>query len=210
MKIEKAIEEFLIHSINKNLNSKSIKAYELDLKQFLEFIKNEGIDNLGDIDKGVLEKFLKHISSKGSKTIKRKITVVKIMFNHYELEDVIAVNPFRKMKIEIKKDESEKVVKVAELSEIEKLFIYILKLKNSYEDKNQYSYKILVRDISIITILFEMSAKVSEISEMKKDDEGIDFSKGILKEYVELYEVNADLNASLNIVSAVGHTVKAS
>ncbi len=33
------------------------------------------------------------------KTIKRKIATLKALFNYFEFEDVIVVNPFRKMKI---------------------------------------------------------------------------------------------------------------
>ncbi len=214
MKIEKAMEDFISHSIyEKSLSPKTIKAYKIDLNQFQLFIKDEDIQNLQDIDKNILRKFLKHISNAKPKTIKRKITVIKIMFNYFEFEDIIMVNPFRKMKINIK--ETKELPKIADLKETKKLLSYLYKKKSSYDNREVPSYKALVRDIAIIEVLFSTGARVFEVCELPKKNMSFSkwsvvfFGKGskersipivhnevkeILKEYANLFKDELENN----------------
>ncbi len=208
MKIEKAIEEFISNSMyEKKLNPKTIKAYKIDLNQFQLFIKTQNIQSLKDIDKNVLKKFLGHISHAKPKTIKRKVTVIKTMFNYFEFKDTIVVNPFRKMKINI--EEANELPKTADLNEVKKLLSYLYAKKRDFSNKEVYSYKALVRDIAIIEMLFSTGARVFEICELTQEDVNLskwnikffsksskersiqivhDEVKDILKEYATLFK----------------------
>ncbi len=106
------------------------------------------------------------------------------MFNYFEFKDTISVNPFRKIRISIEETRDE--VKVAELSEVKKLLSYLYEKKRKFSNKNIYSYKLLVRNIATIEILFSTGAKVFELCKLKKED--INFSKDILKEYANLFK----------------------
>lgn len=227
MKIEEAIEEFLFHSMyEKNLNPKTIKAYKIDLNQFQIFIENEKIDNLQDIDKNILKKYLKHISNTKPKTIKRKITVIKIMFNYFEFEDTISVNPFRKMRINIK--ENKELPRIADLSEIKKLLTYLYKKKSNFDNREMFSYKSLVRDIAIIEVLFSTGARVFEVCELSQKN--INFSnwniiffgkgskerslqivhsevKSILKEYINLFRSDLETNGEYFFLNRINNRV---
>ena len=208
MKIEKAIEEFISNSTHeKKLNPKTIKAYKIDLDQFQLFIKTQNIQNLKDINKNVLKKFLTDISHAKPKTIKRKVTVIKTMFNYFEFKDTIVVNPFRKMKINI--EESNELPKTADLNEVKKLLSYLYAKKRNFSNKEVYSYKALVRDIAIVEMLFSTGARVFEICELTQEDVNLskwsvnffsksskersiqivhDEVKDILKEYIALFK----------------------
>lgn len=207
MKIEEAIEKFIFHSVHeKKLNPKTIKAYKIDLNQFKIFLDSHSILNIGDIDKEILKKYLEHISESKPKTIKRKVTVLKTMFNYFELDDTIPINPFRKMKINI--EDTKELPKVAELNEVKKLLLYLYKKKAKFHDKSVYGYRALVRDIAIIEVLFSTGARVFELCELPKknislskwnvkfDGDGYkervvqivhEEVKDILKEYVNLF-----------------------
>ncbi len=81
MKIEKAIEEFLLYSENeRELSSRTIKAYRIDLNQFKLFLEANNVKFLKNIDKSVLERYSIHISNAKPKTIKRKFTVIIILW----------------------------------------------------------------------------------------------------------------------------------
>jgi len=65
------------------------------------------------------------------------------------------------------------------LKEIRKMLKYIYKLKDDFKDKNLYSYKAIVRDLSIIEILFSTGIRVSELCNLKQTN--INLQTGIIK-----------------------------
>src|ERR1700740_298729 len=99
-----AINDFLSHCrIEKNLNHKTIKAYQGDLEQLNLFLKSNGYsDELTVISKIELRAFIDSLNTLKPKTIKRKIASAKALFNYLEFEDKLILNPFRKMRINIR------------------------------------------------------------------------------------------------------------
>ena len=165
MKLSKCIENFLVHcKVEKNLNYKTIRAYQIDLNGFERFIKKE---NICDIDKNDIKSYLNFLynNSYKIKTIKRKIVSVKALFNFAEFEEIILQNPFRKIKITLK--EEKKLPKVLTLSQIERLFKCLKKNK-----KNSKFYK---RNLLIIELLLLSGIRVFELCQIKK--ESIDFDE---------------------------------
>jgi len=101
LNLKKNIEIFLSHCrYEKNLSKKTIKAYTIDLQQFTVFLENKKIEMLDKIDKNILKEYLQQLFSFNHKarTIKRKCAALKTFFNHLEFEDIITINPFRKVK----------------------------------------------------------------------------------------------------------------
>ena len=68
-----------------------------------------------------------------------------------EFDEIILVNPFRKMRISIK--EPTTLPKTIELKEIVKILKFLYKIKESFNDKDIYSYKIKQIKQIIIQIL---------------------------------------------------------
>lgn len=174
---DEAIKNFQFHcKYEKNLNSKTLRAYEIDLKQFLESfayfeVKNITKHNLKDY----VEKL--HTNSYKIKTIKRKLAVLKAFFNFLEFDEIIEVNPFRKLRVNLR--EPKMLPKTLDLKEIQSLlkYLYTLKQKNQFKDK--CTYKLLVRDIVAIEMLFSTGVRVSELSNLKIHE--INIKTGIIK-----------------------------
>ena len=75
MDLQKAMEQFLFHcEFEKNLSGKTLKAYTIDLNQFIAFVTGMGASQkVADIDKTILRGFLKEVAEKAQpKTTKRK------------------------------------------------------------------------------------------------------------------------------------------
>ena len=176
--IHNLIEDFLFHcKYEKNLSPLSLKAYSIDLNQFLVFLKSKNITNILDIDKYVLRDYLKELFEKGKpKTVKRKIASVKALFTYLEFEDIVLINPFHKMKLSIK--EGKQLPKTIELKKIKKLFAYFYSKKENAQNKNRYGYKALVRDIAVLELLFASGMRVSELATLKLKN--INFSRGFV------------------------------
>ena len=170
MYLLKAFEEFKFHCIyEKNLSDKTLKAYKIDLTQFLVFENNKHL-TINNIDKNILKQYVKHLFEKNlkEKTIKRKLATLKALFTYLEFEEFIIVSPFRKMRLRIK--EPQRLPKTIELKEIKKLFMYVYKLKNSFPDTSLYTYKSIVRDIAVLELLFATGMRVAEICNLKQED----------------------------------------
>jgi len=166
--LTEAISEFLIHcQYEKNLSEKTIKAYTIDLTQFKNYLKIKGYSQLIlDITKQEIKEFLISISDLKPKSVKRKIATIKAMFNYLEFEDIIKINPFRKMRIKIRVPQN--LPKAMSKKEV----LDILKIAYSefFTEKNSesYSYTEKLKNIVVVELLFATGARVSEIANLKK------------------------------------------
>ena len=84
----------------KRLDSKTLKAYSIDLKQFAAFLTPNYVNNVLLINREVLENFIAFLhNSYKPKTVKRKLASLKAFFHFLEYRDFIEINPFNKMQI---------------------------------------------------------------------------------------------------------------
>lgn len=178
MDISNGISDFLTHCrYEKNLSEKTIKAYYIDLSQFEYFLKeSELTTKLESVDKSIIKKYLQILSIHKPKTIKRKVAAIKTMFNFFEYDDVIIVNPFRKIKISIK--ESILLPKVMNLKEVENILRISYRERNKIQNKQTYTYLSSIRSIAIIELLFATGIRVSELCNIRTND--IDLESGLL------------------------------
>ena len=76
----------------KQLDSKTIKAYIIDLNQFLCFIKDTEIEELSI---PILESYISSLHAHYKpKTVKRKIASTKAFFHYLEYKEILEKNPF--------------------------------------------------------------------------------------------------------------------
>mgnify|MGYP003386138436 CR=1 FL=1 len=121
---------------NKNLSKHTLKAYRIDFQQFQSCIGTKIEISL--IDKNHILKFHNYLLNLelAPASIKRKLVSLKAMFKWLELEEVILVNPFNKIRTNIKLPRSlPKNVPASKLNNL------IKKIKaeigiNRYEDYN--------------------------------------------------------------------------
>ena len=179
MKLEEVIKDFKFHcKFERNLSNKTMEAYSIDLNQFEQFKDYKNLD-INEFDKHKLKDYIQSLYELDfkAKTIKRKIAVLKAFFTYLEFDEIILVSPFRKMRISIK--EPTTLPQTIELKEIVKILKFLYKIKESFNDKNLYSYKVIVRDISVIESLFSTGMRVSELCNIKLNN--INLQAGIIK-----------------------------
>lgn len=84
----------------KCLNEKTLKAYKIDLNQFLSHICSSDIT---DISTSMLEDYIGELHKKYKpKTVKRKIASAKAFFHYLEYKELLDINPFNKMHIKFR------------------------------------------------------------------------------------------------------------
>jgi integrase/recombinase XerD len=180
MELQEAVSQFLFHCrYEKNLSPKTLKAYSIDLRQFLEHLAAElQITALETVDKIALRAYIKSLFGPlKEKSVKRKVATLKALFHFLEREDAIAVNPFRKMDVRIK--ETRRLPRTIPLPDLKRLFKHLYRLKQEHPDRDSYAYKALVRDIAVLEILFATGARVAEVCHLK--DEDVDLRRGRVK-----------------------------
>ena len=163
MKLEEVIKNFKFHcKFERNLSNKTMEAYSIDLNQFEQFKDYKNLD-ISEFDKHKLKDYIQSLYELDfkAKTIKRKVAVLKAFFTYLEFDEIILVSPFRKMRISIK--EPTTLPKTMELKEIVKILKFLYKIKESFNDKNLYSYKVIVRDIDPATLIHTWNLKTSKL-----------------------------------------------
>lgn len=157
----------------KNLDSKTIKSYRIDLNQY-EVFCNEC--QLNWLEKSTVEKYIEVLHSKYKpKSVKRKIASMKAFYHYLELEDVIEVNPFHKIQLRYK--EPFILPKTIPIDNIESILRYAyaqLKIADT-----SYSKMVALRNTLIIELLFATGMRISELCFLTLEQ--INFSDYIIK-----------------------------
>lgn len=156
--LKKLVESYLDYcQYQKNLNSKTIKAYSIDLKQFTDFI--DTID--GEITKSNISQYITYVHKNNKpKTIKRKFASVKAFFKYLEYEEILNKNPFNKINIKFK--EPLILPRTIPINIIQQILTvaYIRAADNTHTElQNQAIY----RDIAVLELLFATGVRVSEL-----------------------------------------------
>lgn len=168
MTLAEAKELFLTHcKFEKNLSPKTITAYDLDSRQFMDYLDKGILENVNLITKSEIRGYLKSMQSFEIKTIKRKVASIKALLNFLEYEDLIKVSPFRKLKLRLK--EPKHLPVLMNQKEVEKL------LQEAYTDysncsKENMSSLLILRDVVVLELLFATGMRVSELCNLKEED----------------------------------------
>ena len=177
MYLKKNIEQYLLKcKSQKNLDNKTIKAYKIDLMQFETFSRNK----YDYMSKECIESFLSELQSKqyAVETLKRKVASLKAFFSYLNDEEIVLLNPFKKIKIKLR--EPIVLPKTISMKNLSILFNYIE--DNLKEVKiHSYRYKETVRDRLILELLITTGIRVSELCDLRKND--IMFSMNMIKIY---------------------------
>lgn len=142
----------------KRLDKKTLKAYKTDLNQFIESIDLQ-------ITSSSIETFISTLHQiYKPKTVKRKIASLKALFHYLEYKGIIETNPMNK--IQTKFREPIILPKVIPLHIIETLLSVMYKQKSLAKDG--YQKKCILRDISVIELLFATGMRISELCSLKQ------------------------------------------
>lgn len=162
---QKHIENYLDYCQNqKRLDSKTLKAYRIDLYQFESHIM---IQEPTNITTEQLENYIITLHQKFKpKTVKRKIASLKSFFHYLEYKDFIDINPFNKIRVKFR--EPTTLPKTIPLKIIENILstIYTQRTLAStlYQKRNA------LRDAAVIELLFATGMRISELCSLKPND----------------------------------------
>lgn len=148
----------------KRLDSKTLKAYRIDLGQFS---KSTGITDPIDVSSNILEIYISTLHEKYKpKTVKRKIASLKAFFHYLEYREVVILNPFNK--IQIKFREPTVLPKIIPLLTVESFLSTIYTCRR--QAPTAYHRKNALRDAAIIELLFATGMRISELCSLKAGD----------------------------------------
>ena len=162
--LDNYITEYLEYcEYRKRLDSKSLKAYRIDLKQYNTFSCNlqEGLS------RNTLDSFITTLHKQYKpKTVKRKIASLKAFFHYLEYKDLLAENPFNKLDVHFR--EAKLLPKTIPFHSIQK-FLSVLYEQKSHAS-SEYQLRCYIRDIAVIELLFATGMRISELCSLKPTD----------------------------------------
>lgn len=176
MKLNKLQNQFINYCLyQRGLDDKTIKAYNIDLKQFNLFISNKQDWQ----SKETLVSYLTHLYQiYKPKTAKRKLATLRAFYNYLEYEDILEVNPFNKLRVNYK--EPILLPKTIELSDIERILRYAHRQGDS-KDISNYQKETYLRNTALLELLFATGARISEVCSLKVKD------IHIRQKYIKIY-----------------------
>ena len=162
--LQMILSNYLLFCKNqKRLDSKTIKAYNIDLSQFTVFQSN---DFYKSIAPNSIEDFIASLHhSYKPKTVKRKVASLKAFFHYLEYKDMIQQNPFNKLQIKFR--EPVILPKTIPLNTIQ-LFLSIL-YQQEATASTSLQKKYFSRDIAVIELLFATGIRISERCSLKPE-----------------------------------------
>lgn len=139
----------------KQLSPDTIKAYRIDLRQFLEFTEDVWPD------KEVLSQYIKHINQTfAPRSVKRKLASVRAFYYEMELCGKLEENPFEKLHIRIQSPKQ--LPRIIPDQVVQNL------LQSAY-DSYMPGCRETLRDIVVLELLFSTGLRVSELCALSKD-----------------------------------------
>lgn len=143
----------------KNLSPKTLEAYSIDLKTFLQVEKN-----LLEPD---IRAYVLHLQSLGLKdsSVKRKIVTLRIFYDYLYNEKIISYSPFFNLKFKFRQER--KLPKTLSISEVRRLLDCFICESENITD---FSHRLFVRDCALIDLLISTGIRVAEAAAIRFDD----------------------------------------
>ncbi len=168
-KLKQIIENYLTYcEYQKKLNSKSIKAYAIDLEQFRQRVISENIPIKPEISKYIAYLHKTYMP----RTAKRKIAAIRAFFNYLDFEEIIIENPMKKIKTKFQIPQI--LPRTIPLTIIESV------LRIAYQELKQartaYALSAALRNAAMLELLFATGLRVSELCSLNA--EYIDLNNG--------------------------------
>lgn len=192
---------FTYCTIQKKLDKKTVKAYKIDLTQFVEFIGDSTLNP----DRKVIESYINFICEKyKASTVKRKYASLKSFYSYLDYFELIDVNPFAKIQLKIQ--EETLLPRVFPIRDMESI------LSVAYTEtkgNQQTNYKALekARNVAMLELLFSTGMRVSELCNLELNAFDSETTQVLIRGkgakervvYISNHSVTASLKAYLNL-----------
>ena len=162
--LESYIVEYLEYcEFRKRLDSKSLKAYKIDLTQYNTFTC--GLDDC--LSRNIVDSFITNLHKQyKAKTAKRKIASLKAFFHYLEYKELLEENPFNKLDVHFR--EAKLLPKTIPFHSIQQFLSVLYEQKKVANSK--YQLHCSIRDIAVIELLFATGIRISELCSLKPSD----------------------------------------
>lgn len=139
----------------KQLSPDTIKAYRIDLQQFVDFTESAWAD------KDMLNQYIKYLNQYfAPRSVKRKLASIRAFYHEMEVSGELEENPFDKLHIRIHSPQ--------QLPRIIPEQIVQALLQSAYDAYTQGGREVL-RDILVLELLFSTGLRVSELCALSQD-----------------------------------------
>lgn len=184
----------------KRLDSKTLKAYRIDLKQYAAY-SNTSYDFYS---RNILDSYITILHKQYKpKTVKRKIASLKAFFHYLSYREILSENPFDKLDIRFR--EAKLLPKTIPFHSLQTF------LSTLYAQKElaptEYQKHCCIRDIAVIELLFATGMRISELCSLKPQN--IDLENNTIRIYGKgakeriLQVGNPDVLSALRLYNAV-------
>ena len=162
MNFERNIDEYLLFlSVEKGLSQASISSYRQDLKRYLAFLEDRGIQDYSAVDTELIILFLKLLKEEGksAKTITRMQSTLRNYHQFLLNEDVVKNNP---------------AIRLHTVKEDKKLPVYLTVGEMETLLRTPDDSTAGARDRAMMELLYASGLRVSEVIDIKTTDLNID------------------------------------
>ncbi len=192
-KIEIYFKRFIDYCrVQKRLSHDTVKAYELDLKMFAEFLSGLPApiiieDSLG-VTKQTLEEYARYLNENFAvKTVRRRIASLRSFFTYLEYQEMNENNPFDRFRLNVK--EPFRLPQVMSLEDIKAVLISAYgaapaplpgsesrskAVRRGKVNPNSEAF-LWARDVAILELLFAGGLRVSELCKLEFEDLSTDY-----------------------------------
>lgn len=133
----------------KKLSPHTIKAYRIDLAQFLCFAEQR------EVNKDLLSQYIQHLNTHFSpRSAKRKIASVRAFYQELDDNELLEKNPFEKLRVRIQTPKQ--LPRTIPEDMVRCLLDHVY---HSYSDSRPY----VLRDLVVLELLFATGVRVSEL-----------------------------------------------
>ena len=172
--IESEIYNYLQYcEFHKALSRNTIRAYKIDVKHFVSFLEKHNLkeEATSKIGKEIIQLYVDEVLAQyAPRSCKRKIACIKAFFNYLEFEDIIPVNPFRKLRIKIR--EAQTLPKVMKRNEASAQLKYVYRIKKEAKTEKQIFYA--TRTIAAYELLMGTGMRIGELCSLKMSSFDLD------------------------------------
>lgn len=139
----------------KKLSPDTIKAYRIDLRQFVEFTEGAWAD------RDTLNRYIKYLNQHfAPRSVKRKLASVRAFYHEMEISGELVENPFDKLHVRIHSPHQLPRI-------IPEQTVHAL-LQSAYDAYTEERREVL-RDILVLGLLFSTGLRVSELCALSQD-----------------------------------------
>jgi integrase/recombinase XerD len=150
------VKTFLMDVTARNLSPKTVVFYTDTLKPFIKFINSKDVSSIEQVTAPMIREYMNVCSQTLNQGgVGARMRSCRALFGFLEREEIIEVNPFKKIKLPKVKQEIQKSLTVDEFKVLS---------QTALMGTNP------IRDLAILTVLFDSGIRASELCGLDLDD----------------------------------------